>query len=273
MRRFVTCSMIALALVATPALAQNVKVYDPSTGLPVFSATNPASVKSVATGAAADQVQGTSASGAVDDASNPVKIGVLNASALGSGTAGLRANALGYAGAPMAFLTGNSGAAPVDTATTITMPGHGSNFAAASSLGVTPTYWNGAALITARGDVNGAYVVNSPTAAATSGTAGNATAAAASALVVKASAGNLYGLNVTSGAAAGFVMIFNAVSAPADGAVTPARCIPLAASTGIELNYRALPMAFTTGITVVFSTTGCFSKTASATAFIAADAK
>lgn len=114
---------------------------------------------------------------------------------------------------------------------------------------------------------------NAASSVAAVGATNLATSAAAGALVVKASAGNLYGLNVTSGATAGYIMVFNAIAAPADGTVTPAKCIPLAANAGIDLNYRATPTYFGTGITVVFSSTGCFTKTSSATAFISGDAK
>ena len=123
-------------------------------------------------------------------------------------------------------------------------------------------------------DAGGGLVTSSaPASTAASGTVPNATTAVSSALVGKASPGTLYGVNVTAGATAGFVMVFNATSAPADGAVTPSRCIPLAANTGIELNYRSIPVYFGTGITVVFSSTGCFTKTTSATAFISVDVK
>jgi hypothetical protein len=81
------------------------------------------------------------------------------------------------------------------------------------------------------------------------------------------------GINVVSGASAGYVLIYDAVSAPADGVVTPARCLPLAANTGIEINWRAAPIWFRNGVIVVFSTTGCFTQTSSATAFIAVDAR
>lgn len=96
-----------------------------------------------------------------------------------------------------------------------------------------------------------------------------ATAAVAGSLVVKSSAGNLYDFNVVAGASAGFIMIFNATSAPADGAVTPALVIPLAANAGLYMSLP-YPRRFSTGITIVFSTTGPFSKTISATAFISA---
>lgn len=110
-----------------------------------------------------------------------------------------------------------------------------------------------------------------PSAASTAGTAAGVTAVAASSIIGKASPGNLYGVNVTSGASAGYVLIYNRTTAPADGVVTPARCIPLAANTGIELSWRPVPLYFSTGIVVAFSTTGCFTQTLSATAFIAVD--
>jgi len=97
-----------------------------------------------------------------------------------------------------------------------------------------------------------------------------ATTVVGSALSV-GSPGYLQGINVTSGASAGYVLVFDAAAVPADGVVTPARCMPLAANTGLELNWRASPINFRTGMIVVFSTTGCFTKTASATAFIAVD--
>ena len=86
--------------------------------------------------------------------------------------------------------------------------------------------------------------------------------------ILKGSAGNLYSVYVTTGATLGYLMAFNATSAPADGAVTPVDCIPVAANSTASLaSNGAPPTAFSIGITVVFSSTGCFTKTASATAF------
>jgi len=99
------------------------------------------------------------------------------------------------------------------------------------------------------------------------------TTAVASNIVLKASAGNLYSINIVTGASAGYLMVFDAVAAPADGAVTPVKCLPIAANVGLETNMRSMPEYFATGITAVFSTTGCFTKTASATAFISGDVK
>jgi hypothetical protein len=100
-----------------------------------------------------------------------------------------------------------------------------------------------------------------------------ANSAVASAVIGKASAGNLFGYNITTGASAGYAMVFNATTAPADGAVTPVKCVAVAANTSFIDNFRGAPIYNSTGSVVVFSTTGCFTKTASATAFISVDVK
>jgi len=85
--------------------------------------------------------------------------------------------------------------------------------------------------------------------------------------VLKASAGSLLSLTTTLGATAGWVMVFDATSAPADGAVTPKYCWEMpTANTSLILAWPT-SASFATGITVVFSSTGCFTKTGSATAF------
>lgn len=97
------------------------------------------------------------------------------------------------------------------------------------------------------------------------------TATVAGSLVLKASAGNLYEVDATA-AGAGFLMVFNAITAPADGTVTPVECMPLAAGGEARIT-PPIGEAFSTGMTAVFSTTGCFTKTISATAFIHAQVK
>lgn len=108
-----------------------------------------------------------------------------------------------------------------------------------------------------------------PTAVAGNAIAYQATILAASNLVLKASAGNLYDAYVTTGATAGYLMIFDAVSAPADGTVRPVECVVVPANSTTSIWVAGSPPeAYTTGITMVFSSTGCFTKTASATAFL-----
>lgn len=111
-----------------------------------------------------------------------------------------------------------------------------------------------------------------PTATSTNAITPVVSTAAESSHILKAGAGNLYGLSVTTGAVAGYVLIFNATSAPADGAVTPTHCYSVPALSSLGVDWK-MPAAFSTGITAVFSTTGCFTKTASATAFFSGAVK
>lgn len=114
--------------------------------------------------------------------------------------------------------------------------------------------------------------VNSlPSSAITAGLSTAQTTALASNLVAKAGAGNLYGLQLGQSAAANFVMLFDATSAPGDGSVTPKKCIPLLLTdTRFTINFPT-PIYFATGITVVLSSAGCYTKTATNAAFIGVD--
>lgn len=112
------------------------------------------------------------------------------------------------------------------------------------------------------------FFVQQPVTTAPAAVTSNQTNAAAGTLVVKASAGNLYGFEICTGAQAGYLMVFDATSAPADGTVTPRLVYAVAANTSFarQVTY---PFRCATGITLVFSSTGPFTKTASATAFLA----
>lgn len=94
-------------------------------------------------------------------------------------------------------------------------------------------------------------------------------------LVVKASAGNIYSFDVaadgTLSGAAWWVMVYDAAAAPSDGAVTPAKCYAMPSGAVSLTAAFPTPVAFTTGIVIGVSTTGCFTKTASTHAFIGAD--
>jgi hypothetical protein len=86
--------------------------------------------------------------------------------------------------------------------------------------------------------------------------------------VLKSSGGNLYSLYVTTGGTAGYIMTFNAASVPADGAVTPVECVQIPANSTVSVSFINGPAdVYSTGIVAVFSSTGCFTKTVSATAF------
>lgn len=122
-----------------------------------------------------------------------------------------------------------------------------------------------------------ATVVLNPSSTAGAGNTPVVTGSLATSLVVKNSAGNLYGLNVsadsTLSGAAWWVMIHNAVAAPAAGAVTPTKCFALASGTTMLALAFPTPVRFGTGISVTVGTTGCFTQTDSAHAFISGDAQ
>lgn len=83
--------------------------------------------------------------------------------------------------------------------------------------------------------------------------------------VLKVGAGNLYRVEVTS-TVAGYLMVFSTPTVPADGAVTPLLCRAVGANVSTEVDHSTAPDRYASGISVAFSTTGCFTKTASATA-------
>jgi hypothetical protein len=111
-----------------------------------------------------------------------------------------------------------------------------------------------------------------PTSASAAGITSVVSAAAENNHVLKASAGNLYSVyatNLTS--TAGFLVVLNSTTSPADGAITPLACVPLPASSYAQIDYSpGPPQVFSTGITaVVSSATTCFTKTTGTiTAFI-----
>lgn len=116
-------------------------------------------------------------------------------------------------------------------------------------------------------DIRGPIVAATPSAA---------TALAAN-QVLKSSAGTLYSFEVqadsTLAAATWWVMVYNATSAPADGAVTPAKCYRQEAGVyQMGGTFGAGGIALSSGVVIGVSSTGCFTKTASThAAFIAGD--
>lgn len=110
---------------------------------------------------------------------------------------------------------------------------------------------------------------NWPSSDANEGLPTVASPALESSRILKAGPGNLYKLAVVTGAVTGYLMLFDALAAPVDGAVVPAWCeaiISNGTQGGIILDWGIHPMVFKNGIVAVFSTTGPFTKTASATA-------
>lgn len=132
--------------------------------------------------------------------------------------------------------------------------------------------FNGTTWDRQRGDTSGTYTVSGSSGSASVAITPVVTAAAANNLVLKASAGNLYSAYATNvTATAGFLLVINATTAPADGAVTPLECVPLPASGNASISYSPGPAArFSTGIVAVVSSgANCFTKTTGVvTAFI-----
>lgn len=95
-----------------------------------------------------------------------------------------------------------------------------------------------------------------------------ATASAVTSVVVPNGVLGLHGAAITTGAAAGYFMLLNAAADPGNGPVTPVKCVQVAAAstTGISADPNTM-WDFPKGIVLVFSTTGCFTETQSATAF------
>jgi hypothetical protein len=89
--------------------------------------------------------------------------------------------------------------------------------------------------------------------------------ALASSLVLNAAACSLFGFQVNTTTAAGWVMLFDATSAPVDGAVTPKKWWQIGPNSTLGIDSLP-PLSMLTGAVLVFSTTGPFTKTASATA-------
>ncbi len=98
-------------------------------------------------------------------------------------------------------------------------------------------------------------------------------AAPESGRLIKAAPGNLYSVYVTTGAAAGYLMTFNAKAPPADGPVTPIECVVAPANNTVSITFHGPPDIYSIGIVAAFSSTGCFTKTSSPTAFFKARAQ
>jgi hypothetical protein len=98
------------------------------------------------------------------------------------------------------------------------------------------------------------------------------TSAAGSSLVAKNSPGTLVRID-GSLATGAFVMLFDATTAPADGAVTPLKCWgPYTGAQGFTITWGVGPMlSMATGITIVSSSTGCFTKTATNFVFVSVE--
>lgn len=221
-------------------------------------------------------VQGAVAAGAADSG-NPVKIGGrFNTSAptLANGQrgdvqitpGGSLIVAVGVQGGAQAGV-GNYGSGDGNNAGTGTL-----STASLSQLYNGTTFDRQRSINSAQAAGTGtAAVAIAPTSAASGGISPAVSASAENNHVLKASAGNAYNASATNlTATAGFLVLLNATTAPADGPITPLACAPLPANQAASINYGNIPGVFSTGITaVVTSAATCFTKTTGViTAFI-----
>jgi hypothetical protein len=87
------------------------------------------------------------------------------------------------------------------------------------------------------------------------------TSSMASSLIIKSSPGMLYTCYATTSTSSGYLMLFDAVAPPDDGAVTPIEVIYCSASSTSGVDQRDTPQAYSVGIVAAFSSTGPFVKT------------
>lgn len=90
--------------------------------------------------------------------------------------------------------------------------------------------------------------------------------AAGSGLVLSAAPCKLFGLDVNALTVSGWVMIFDAVAVPADGAVVPLKAFPISGGQALALEWNPVALKMLVGCSVCFSTTGPFNKTANTNA-------
>ena len=157
--------------------------------------------------------------------------------------------ACAYNSAPPTITTGNYGLVQCDSTGKLS-----SGLPAVQSAPGTPQ----TTALTVQGNASGIAL---PTSIQGSSLAANAnshaaTSALAASFVLKASAGNLYSVNATSitGGATGFLVVVDATSAPANGAITPLDFCAIVSVVGCSLSHGTIPIRYSTGIVALITT-------------------
>lgn len=204
------------------------------------------------------QVVGNVASGATD-AGNPVKVGGVVSTTIPTAlTSGQRADLWQSPNGAVVMgsvsVGGGDGIVNGNLSTTAPTNGVGSTV---RPLSVAASVYNNSTWDRQRGDTNGTWGVATGSASAAVGIVPTV-AANASSLVVKASAGNFYGGSIVAGATAGFLIAYNAATAPAAGATLTAAqilgVVQVSANGSAALGEYTVPDRFGTGIVLLFST-------------------
>ena len=110
-----------------------------------------------------------------------------------------------------------------------------------------------------------------PSAGSNAGVAVIASTSTASSLVAKASACTFYSGSVNA-PSAGWLLLYDAAAAPSDGAVTPKAAVQVGANVSASISFT-VPAAFSTGCTLVFSSTGPFTQTGATAQIFSAQVK
>lgn len=113
-----------------------------------------------------------------------------------------------------------------------------------------------------------------PTSASASALTDVACGSAVDRCVLKASAGNFYGVYAECSVAC-WLMVFNATSAPSNGSTTAGKssgnmvdCVSIPAADQRGISYTVFPVAMSVGITAAISSTPCATLTLATTGFI-----
>lgn len=119
-------------------------------------------------------------------------------------------------------------------------------------------------------------VFTSPTSSSSAGITPIVSAALESNHVIKAGPGNLYSAYITTGAVGGYFLVSNTTTAPSasGAAIAPIACVQAPPMQTVSIGgVGGPPIVASTGITLVFSTSGCLTNTASSTAFFSGQAQ
>lgn len=203
--------------------------------------------------------------GGATDSGNPVKAGAVYNSTLPTYATGQRTDLQSdvKGNLRVAMTASNAGGSDNIANTSIVCILSASATSGCFPLSVAGQVYDGTQWQRQRGDTVGTYTVSTPTASANNALT-TATVAAATTDQLKASAGNVYSLNLVNSTTAGFAILYDAAAAPTSGtALTTSLiryCFPVAASAGFDKVFQ-MPVAMTNGASLLFSTS-CTTYTA-----------